>query len=355
MEILRRLPTILHSFWRLLFMSKEEIDAFVQAHDFFAEDYMSEEHMKEVLGEDYIEIYQKSQRDRYHVLNYLCALGAAEKMYSPPLMDETKSPFENQLLFEERMIDEFREVLTPQGRVLDLGCGRGIIATHVYRRTGKPVVGVNIDPTQIEVARAFVKNMRGSVPNEFVVGDFNEPGTFGHPQDGTFDVAYQVQSLSCVHNKPQFFRMVNRCLRVGGRYAILCYVRNPHYDRNDPTHYDLMKRTKSLMAAIYSPLITEYIEWLEEAGFSVVYSEDLSIKGEISSVVLFEALNKYYTTIDRWISRLSRYRLMPRGMAVMLNQLNANGEAWYEADRLRLVAPTWYLVVDKIREVDDSV
>ena len=353
METLKRLPTIVHSFWRLLFMSNEEIDNFVQSHEFFAEDYMSEEHMAEVLGEDYITIYQKSQRDRYHVMNYLCALGAVEKMYLPPLMDETKSPLENQSLFEDRMIREFRETLTPQGRVLDLGCGRGIIAARVYRQTGKPVVGVNIDPTQIEVARAFVKNTRGRVPNEFVIGDFNEPETFEQLQDGTFDVAYQVQSLSCVHNKPQFFRSVNRCLRVGGRYAILCYVRNPHYNRNDPTHYDLMARTKSLMAAIYSPLVSEYIDWLEEAGFRMVRSEDLSVRGETSSVVLFEQLNKHYNAVDRWVSRLTRYGLAPRGMTVMLNQLNANGEAWYEADRLRLVAPTWYLVADKIRDVDD--
>lgn len=351
METLKRLPTILHSLWHLLFMSKEEIDSFVEAHDFFAEDYMSEEHMAELLGEDYIAIYQKSQRDRYHVLNYLCALGAVEKMYSPPLMDETKSPFKNQMLFEDRMIDEFRDNLTTQGRILDLGCGRGIIASHVYRRTGKSVVGVNIDPTQIKVARAFVKNMRGRVPNEFVVGDFNAPATFDELQDGTFDVAYQVQSLSCVHNKPQFFRSVNRCLRVGGRYAILCYVRNPHYDRDNPTHYDLMAKTKSLMAAIYSPLVSEYIDWLEDAGFRVVHSEDLSVKGETSSVILFEALNKYYTAVDRWVSWLTRYGLAPRGMTVMLNQLNANGEAWYEADRLRLVAPTWYLVADKVRDV----
>ncbi len=57
-------------------------------------------------------------------------------------------------------------------------------------------------------------------------------------------------------------------------------------------------------------------------------------------MVLYETLNKYYSAVDRWVSRLSKYGLLPRKMRVMLNQLNANGEAWYEADRLRLVAPT---------------
>ena len=72
---------------------------------------------------------------------------------------------------------------------------------------------------------------------------------------------------------------------------------------------------------------------------------------DITIPLMFEALNKYYTAVDRWVSRLTRYGLAPRGMTVMLNQLNANGDAWYEADRLRLVAPTWYLVADKARDV----
>lgn len=347
METLKRLPTIARSLCRLLFMSREEIDNFLDSHEFFTNDFVSEEHMKHVLGEDYIEIYQKSQRDRYHVLNYLCALGGVEKMYSPPLMDENKSPMQNQLLFEQRMIEDMKPALTPQGRIMDLGCGRGLISAHVSRRTGHSVLGVNIDPTQIDIARKG----KGNGANEFVVGDFNMSETFEHLEDGSFDVAYSVQSLSCVHDKTRFFQRVNRCLRIGGRYLILCYVRHPHYDRSIPKHYDLMIRTKALNAAIYSPLLNEYLEWLEDSGFAVIHQEDLSVKGELSSVVLYGKLNSYFTTLERWVSGLSKLHLLPRGMAEMLNRLNADGEAWYELDRMRLISPTWYMVADKVRNI----
>ena len=40
-------------------------------------------------------------------------------------------------------------------------------------------------------------------------------------------------------------------------------------------------------------------------------------------------------------------------MTVTLNQLGVNGEARYEADRLRPFAPACYLVADKIRDVDN--
>lgn len=70
-------------------------------------------------------------------------------------------------------------------------------------------------------------------------------------------------------------------------------------------------------------------------------------------MVLYEQLHNHYSAADRWVSRLTKYGLAPRGMTVTLNQLGASGEAWYEADRPRLVAPTWQLVTDKIGDVDD--
>ena len=336
------------AFWRLLFLSREEIDNYLKAYDFFENDFTSEEHMQSVLGDDYIAIYRRSVRDRYHVMNYVCALGDVEKMYSPPLMDETKSPFENQLMFENRMVEDMGPALTPNGTILDLGSGRGTIAANVYEQTGRSIVGINIDPTQVEVSQALARKKR--LPFEFVVGDFNEPATFGDLETGAFDVAYQVQALSNVHNKPRFFESVNRCLRVGGRYLMLCYCRNPHYDRDNPIHYDLMTRTKQLMAAIYSPLASEYQEWLEGAGFRVVHSEDLSVKGEISWLVLYDKLNRYFGRLDRRVTQLSKFRILPRGVAEILRRFTTNGDAWIEADRLRLVAPAWYLVADKVRE-----
>lgn len=332
MQTLKRIPTITVAFWRLLSMSREEVDDFLTSYDFFGNDFMSEEHMRSVLGKDYIDIYRNSVRNRYHVMNFLCALGDVEKMYSPPLIDETKSPFDNQLMFEKRMVEEMKPVLTPNGRILDLGSGRGTVSANVYEQTGNGVLGINIDPTQIEVGRKMA--MKKRYPIEFILGDFNEPETFGHLEERSFDAAYQIQALSNVHDKPRFFRSVNRCLRVGGRYVILAYCRNSHYDRDNPIHYDLMVRTKQLMAAIYSPLASELSEWLEDSGFRVVHSEDLSIKGDLSWLVLYEKLSKHFNRIHTRVSRLSRYRALPRGMAEMLTRFTSNGDAWYEADRL---------------------
>ncbi len=114
----------------------------------------------------------------------------------------------------------------------------------------------------------------------------------------------------------------------------------------------LATHIKELMAAIYSPLVSDYFDWLQEAGFRILSFEDLSVEGEVSSVVPYEQLHNYHSATDRRASRLTKYGLAPRGMTVTRNQLGASGQAWYEADRLRPVAPTWQLVADKIGDVD---
>lgn len=348
MHTLARIRIIARSLFRLLLLSRQEVEDYVKSNDFFAHDFTSEKQMRDTLGADYIRIYQKSQLDSYYVLNDISALGLQQRLYSPPLIDENKSVLDNYLLFEKRMVGDLKPVLKPHSKVLDLGCGLGVVSINVHKQTGNSVTGINIDPAQAEYARKMVKNR---YPNEFILGDFNDPRTFDHLDEKSFDAAYQIQSLSTVHDKMKFFKQINRLLGPGARYAILCYVRTPHYDRENPTHYDLMVRTKQLMLAIYSPLATEYHEWLENSGFKIVLSEDLSVKGELSSVILYEKLYVHYMAVERWIRRLSRCRLLPQHMATIFAKLNKEGDAWYELDRLKLVSPTYYIVAEKVRDV----
>ena len=42
-------------------------------------------------------------------------------------------------------------------RVLDVGCGKGRVAGHMAKMSGAHVVGMNIDPDQLESAKKFAK------------------------------------------------------------------------------------------------------------------------------------------------------------------------------------------------------
>jgi len=71
------------------------------------------------------------------------------------------------------------------GSVLDAGCGTGRVAVELSRR-GYPVVGVDVDPGMLEVARAKAPDL------EWVQGDLTDPGLdFGR----TFDVVVMAGNV----------------------------------------------------------------------------------------------------------------------------------------------------------------
>jgi hypothetical protein len=78
----------------------------------------------------------------YGVLNHICAVGDFEKMYLPPRLDPSKGVYANQLLYEKRMASSLG--VGPGDRVLDVGCGRGLVARGVSDGTGAEVTGLNI-------------------------------------------------------------------------------------------------------------------------------------------------------------------------------------------------------------------
>jgi magnesium-protoporphyrin O-methyltransferase len=66
-------------------------------------------------------------------------------------------------------------------RVLDAGCGTGALAVEAARR-GAQVVGIDISPKLIEVARDRMPHFLGTGSIEFLVGDMLDPafGKFDH-------------------------------------------------------------------------------------------------------------------------------------------------------------------------------
>ena len=98
--------------------------------------------------------------------------------------------------------------LAPSSRVLDLGCGPGVPTAAAFTSAGHHVVGVDISPRQIELARRNVP--QGS----FVVSDLTEFET----DPGSFDAAIALYSLTHVPRDryPALFARVVDWLRPGG-------------------------------------------------------------------------------------------------------------------------------------------
>ncbi len=336
-----RLKTVVQSFTVLYTLSPEEIDAFLAAYCIYDYDWADEEALKRGLGEDYYTVVRKKLVDYYRVLNHLCALGQIEKMYIPPAMDLSRSIVANQELFEQKMS---RDLGIKKGdQVLDIGCGRGRVASHVASTTGAEVVGINVDPSQLESARSFASGKGLQRQCRFQLQDLNDtPLPFA---EESFAAIYEIQAFSLARRPEVVIRDLHRILKPGGKLACLDWVRLPGYDPTNPRHVDLMTRIKPLIGAIGTPTVEEYVKCLRSAGFRVCVSENASIDG--LQAPLIENADRFYARLGRLIYLLVQTSVLPGHFKVLFDRLTKDGQALIEADRERLVTTSYYLVAQK--------
>ncbi|HUN91411.1 MAG TPA: cyclopropane-fatty-acyl-phospholipid synthase family protein [Burkholderiaceae bacterium] len=109
-----------------------------------------------------------------------------------------------------RVIDELK--LAPASRILEVGCGWGGFA-EVAARSGHLVTGLTLSPAQLEFARR--RMARQGLPHELVLRDYRD-------ERGRYDGIASIEMFEAVGEKywPQYFAMLARCLKPGGRACI---------------------------------------------------------------------------------------------------------------------------------------
>jgi sterol 24-C-methyltransferase len=336
-----RMQTIVRSFKTLYTLPPERVEAFLGSYSIFDHDWADEAEVKRKLGtDDYAEVRKKIV-NYYGVLNHLCSLGQIEKMYIPPAMDLSKGIMANQTLFEQRLSRDLG--LSKQSDALDIGCGRGRVASGIAVYSGANVTGVNIDPEQIASANRFAVGHGLASQCRFQLGDMNDlPLPF---PDNAFDAVYHIQAFSYAKDLEKLFNDIFRLLKKGARFACLDWVTLPAYDQKNPHHASLMKRIKPLIGAIGSPTQVQYVGLLQKAGFEIVTAENASIDG--LQAPLIEDADRFFTRVATLIQLLVRCKALPTHFKLLFDRLTKDGEAFIEADRLRLVTTSYYIVAQK--------
>ncbi|EME49849.1 hypothetical protein DOTSEDRAFT_68592 [Dothistroma septosporum NZE10] len=342
----RRVRTILRSFQTLRNLTPEQVDNFMNSYIIYDLDWADEESMIAALGPNYQHAVGQCLADYYSVLNHLCAIGEVEKMYIPPVLDLDASILDNQSLYEESITKEL--LLPANAKVLDLGCGRGLVAAHISRVTGAQITGLNIDADQI--ASANTHNKQLGLANTFIRADFNElPLPL---PDNHFDGFYQIQAFSLAKDHEKLCQELYRVLKPGARVSLLDWARLDAYDPTNTHHQELMKRIKPLIGAVGTPTPASLQHALEAAGFHMLLSNNASIDG--IQAPLIERADGYFCVAKRTVLGLVRLGLLPQHFKTLFNRLTQDCEAFVEADRARLITTSHHWLAVKPRTADST-
>lgn len=311
-----RLHLIFNAFKKLYYIKDEEVDRFMRSYDLFSQDKVNDENESMII-------------DYYHVLNYLCALGEVEKMYIPPVIDKNLGVFDNQIEYEKIVM---KYIGASKGKkLLDLGCGRGGVASHIAYTTGAHITGINIDSSQLETAKERAKKLNITEITNFIHHSFNSlPLPF---DDNSFDGIYNIQALTYVKDYDKLFLDLYRILKPGSRISLLDWFIY-EYDKNNSTHVDLMKKCKPMIGAVYEPTPLEWQNALEKAGFIVEINENASI--DSFQYTLIEAADYYFTSLHIVVKVLVKIGVLPEKLGRLFDRLTQDANSFIIGDKLRL-------------------
>jgi sterol 24-C-methyltransferase len=134
-------------------------------------------------------------------------------------------------------------------------------------------------------------------------------------------------------------------LKPGGKFGCLEWVILKEFDPKNTHHNYLMKQIKPLIGAIGNPTTDQYVKALKKAGFDVLINENASLDG--LQAPLIENADKFYTRLGRILDTLVRCKVLPVHFNTLFERLSRGGEAFIEADRMRLVTTSHYIVAQK--------
>lgn len=153
------------------------------------------------------------------------------------------------------------------GRVLaDLGCGHGGPGLWAAQQTGATLIGIDLSPAGIDLARRRAAQLGLAARARFTAGDLAATGL----PDASCDAVISLDVLPFVPGKAAALREVARIVRPGGRFAFTTWEQLTH---PAPGQDDDPQRQALAATFAGHPLLqsarTDYRELTEQAGLTV--------------------------------------------------------------------------------------
>ena len=330
-----RIKTAAMGLQRLATLPEEDKQACIEAYRFFQRMQAGEETTTEEET--------KAVADYYKVLNNMLSVFDLEKLYIPPMLNDSAGLYENQLLIEQAILQELELKNPNASHLLDMGCGRGRISHHFASLTGGEVSGYNIDPNQIENAVDWAAECGMSDRLHFKFGDHHEP--LDYPS-ATFDGCFSFQAVWPFFKKEELDAHATemyRVLKPGARYACSEYLLTPYFDWDNEEHVKLHKAYLPTLAATQSMYPADVCAALERAGFEIL----VSAPSKSEAWPLCEQKRNLILMGRRVVRALEAIRLLPAWVEESLELLQTGGQAWTDAEKAKIADLNWRIVAAK--------
>lgn len=208
--------------------------------------------------------------------------------------------------------------LTPNMKVLDVGCGTGGSAFYLARHYGVDVHGVDLATNMIAIAQDYRSEIEAGVKHrvQFYVEDAT---TMSYPKE-FYDVVYSRDTILHIEDKEDLIRKFLFTLKPGGKLMISDYC------CGDQEH---SKRFKDYVAERGYKLYTVkgYGEIIEKAGFRNVVAANMT--GRMVEIMNME-LDKFATVRDKFVEEFSEegYKYIDQGWRDKLVRCSDGDQAW---------------------------
>ncbi|MGI9352856.1 MAG: methyltransferase domain-containing protein [Rhizobiaceae bacterium] len=201
--------------------------------------------------------------------------------------------------------------LRPKDRVLDLGCGAGVIAEFMSDETGANVVGLDYSQSAVDAANERTQAKRNRL--EFVAGNFNE---LDFP-DASFDAILSLDTLYWAADLKEVTEHLLSMLKPSGQLGVFM---NHHIGPNDPP--DSLTVSHSEFAIVMESLNQPYqsFDYTKEIGDfwkkNCAAAEELLPKyekegnGFIAEGLIRESHEDYLPDVET--GRIARYLFLVR-------------------------------------------
>ncbi|MBY0506650.1 MAG: methyltransferase domain-containing protein [Bryobacteraceae bacterium] len=222
------------------------------------------------------------------------------------------------------------ELASPQAgeRVLDLGCGTGLLLDELAA-TGATVVGLDASAPMVEKARAAYPRF------ELQVGDARD-FHFAEP----FDLVFSNATLHWIPDAAAVARSVARALRDGGRF-----VAEFGGERNCVLIVEALlqagrERGLTLVSPFYYPSVAAYAQVLDGAGFEVTFAQMFPRFTKLSDPVtgLRDWIQMFCGAFLAGVPAGQHEEFLNRVEELTRPQLHRDGNWYADYRRLRVVA-----------------